>query len=116
MVEIKNILLAWELHNKKVPVVNIAKLCGKHRVTVTNWIKNIEEKGLSQYLEYLSSVRKKERKQRQVSLDTKKKIWDIMSHNSNISGYNIKNLLTEKHGITLSVSKVYAIMKERIIV
>ncbi|MFH1899667.1 MAG: hypothetical protein ABIJ83_00125 [Patescibacteria group bacterium] len=107
------IILAWELYQRNVLINDIANHCGKHRATVSNWINSIKKDGLKNYLNSYETAKKKNRPSRQISFNTKKKIWEIKRINSKVSGYQIQKLLKKKHNISLSISKVYAIIKEK---
>jgi len=108
-----NIILAWELYQKNVSINYIARHCNKHRATISVWINSIKRVGLSNYLNSYESSKKKPRPNRQISHSTKEKIWKIKENNPQISGYKIKELLKRKDNLDLSISKIYAILKEK---
>lgn len=110
MSDIKNILLAWELHQRKVMINDIANHCDKHRSTISRWINGINEIGLREYLYIYRIAKEKKRPGRQINSRVKNLIRSIYLEDP-ISGYKLQKILKKKYNIKVSVSKIYLIMK-----
>lgn len=110
MIDIKNVILAWELHQRKVMINNIANHCDKHRSTISRWISGVNKIGLKEYLDLYRVAKENKRPGRQINSRTKDLIISIYNKNP-ISGYKLQKILKKKYNIKVSVSKIYLIMK-----
>lgn len=112
MNDFTHIVQAWELYQRGVSINNIAYHCHIHRSTLSRWINSIKEIGLSNYVNIYSNAKKGIRPSRQINPRTKQLIWELQKADQNKSGYQIQKTLNLQYHISISISKVYLIMKE----
>ena len=110
------IVLAWELHEQGVPHTHIAQRLNRHRETIILWIQAIKEYGLTSFLERYGQAKKGHRIHRQVDPILKRWIWQIREREMDCCGQKIKYWLDKEHGVSVSVPKIYEILKEKYIV
>lgn len=110
------ITLAWELHEQGVPKIHIAQKLGKHRETIILWIQDIEKYGLLGFLDRYEHAKQGTRIGRQVDPILKRWVWDIREREMDCCGQKIQYFLKEDHGVSISVPKIYEILKEKLII
>ena len=110
------ITIAWELHEQGLPKTHIAQRLGKHRETIILWIQGIEHYGLLGFLERYDHAKKVPRVHRQVDPILKRWIWEIREREYDCCGQKIAYFLEEEHRVSLSVPKIYEILKEKLII
>jgi len=110
------ITLAWELHEQGVPKTHIAHKLGKHRETIILWIQGIQAYGLLGFLERYNQAKKGTRVGRQVDPILKRWVWEIREKEMDCCGQKIQYFLKKDHDISLSVPKIYEILKEKLII
>ena len=110
------ITLAWELHEQGVPKTHIAQQLGKHRETIILWIQGIETYGLLGFLDRYEHAKKVPRIHRQVDPILKRWVWEIRDREMDCCGQKIQYFLKEDHDVSLSVPKIYEILKEKLII
>lgn len=110
------ITLAWELHEQGVPKIHIAQQLGKHRETIILWIQGIETYGLLGFLDRYENAKKVPRIHRQVDPILKRWVWEIREKEMDCCGQKIQYFLREDHGVSLSVPKIYEILKEKLVI
>jgi len=110
------ITLAWELYQQGVPKLHISQRLGKHRETIHLWIRGIQSYGLLPFLGRYQQAKKGERKKRQVDPLLKRWVWAIREREQDCCGQKIAYFLQQEQGISLSVSKIYEILKEKYVI
>lgn len=110
------ITLAWELHEQGVPKIHIAQKLRKHRETIILWIQGIETYGLFGFLDRYEQAKKGTRIGRQVDPILKRWVWDIREREMDCCGQKIQYFLKEDHDVSVSVPKIYEILKEKLII
>lgn len=110
------ITLAWELHEQGVPKTHIAQRLGKHRETIILWIQGIEYYGLLGFLERYEKAKNVSRPKRQVNAVLKRWVWEIREREMDCCGDKILYFLKKEHGVSLSVPKIYEILKEKYVI
>lgn len=108
------ITLAWELYQAGVLKQDIAARLEVNRDTVRLWFKGIEQYGLLPFLEIYLNAKKGERRKRQVDPILKRWIWEIRDREKDCCGQKIDYFLFKEHGVSVSVPKIYEILKEKI--
>ncbi len=110
------ITLAWELHEQGVPKIHIAHRLGKHRETIILWIQGIESYGLLGFLSRYEQAKKGTRIGRQIDPILKRWVWEIREREMDCCGQKIQYFLQEDHDVSVSVPKIYEILKEKLII
>ena len=110
------ITLAWELHEQGVPKIHIAQQLGKHRETIILWIQGIESYGLLVFLDRYEHAKRGARTGRQIDPILKRWVWEIREREMDCCGQKIKYFLKEDHDVSISVPKIYEILKEKLII
>lgn len=110
------IMLAWELHQEEISNTRIAKQLGKNRETIIRWIQGITSLGLLGFLEAFQQAKKGPRMRRQVDALLKQWVWSIREREFDCCGQKIAYYLTKEHQVSLSVSKIYEILKEKYVI
>jgi len=110
------ITLAWELYEQGVPKTHIAQRLGKNRETIILWIQQVEHHGLLEFLSLYEEAKKGPRIHRQVDPILKRWVWEIREREKECCGQKIQYFLTLEHGISISVPKIYEILKEKLII
>lgn len=115
MKQITKITLAWELYEQGMPKMHIAKQLETHRETVHLWIRGITQhpQGLLGYLDSYSKAKKGERPRRQVDAVLKRWIWQIREREMDCCGDKIQYFLKKEHAVSVSIPKIYEILKEK---
>lgn len=117
MKQITKISLAWELFEQGVPKTHIAKQLGIHRETIHLWICGIRAnpQGLVGFLDIYTKAKKGERPKRQVDAILKRWIWQIREREMECCGDKIQYFLKKEHAVSVSIPKIYEILKEKYI-
>lgn len=110
------ITLAWELYEQGVPKIHIAKQLGKHRETITLWIQGVEEFGLREFLNRYEQAKRVPRPTRQVDALLKRWVWEIREREMDCCGDKILYFLRKEHDVSISIPKIYEILKERYVI
>src|SRR5437868_4419154 len=115
MKQMTKISLGWELFEQGMPKAHIAKQLGVHRETVHLWISCIRSnpEGLLGFLDRYSKAKKGERPKRQVDAILKRWIWQIREREMDCCGDKIQYFLKREHGVSVSIPKIYEILKEK---
>lgn len=116
MKQLTKITLVWELFEAGVPQTHIAVRLGINRDTVRVWIKGIKELGLGGFLETYEKAKKGPRLHRQIDPILKRWIWNIRDNHHDCCGQKVAYYLIRDHGISVSVPKIYEILKEKLII
>ena len=113
MQNITKITLAWELYEAGILKQDIARRVEVNRDTIRLWLKGIEKCGLLGYLDQYEKAKKGPRKARQIDPILKRWIWNIREREMNCCGQKIAYFLEREHGVSVSVPKIYEIVKEK---
>ncbi len=113
MNNLTRISLAWELHQKGIPNTHISRHVGRHRETVGLWLKSIKKVGLDAFLYQYESAKKGSRLGRRLNPLIKRWIWDIRAREHDCCGQKIRYFLKKEHNVTVSVPKIYEVLKEK---
>jgi len=116
MQNITKITLAWELYGAGVLKQDIAARLELNRDTIRLWIQGIQTYGLLPFLDRYLKAKKGPRIQRQVHPILKRWVWNIRDTHHDCCGQKIAYYLTRDRGVSLSVPKIYEILKEKIII
>lgn len=116
MQNITKITLAWELHEAGVLQRDIAARLEVNRDTIRLWIGGIQAHGLLPFLEHYLKAKKGPRMRRQVDPVLKRWIWELRDREMDCCGQKIQYFLKEEHRVSVSVPKIYEILKEKLIV
>src|SRR5207253_1471356 len=86
--------------------------------TVHLWISCIRSnpEGLLGFLDRYSKAKKGERPKRQVDAILKRWIWQIREREMDCCGDKIQYFLKREHGVSVSIPKIYEILKEKYVV
>lgn len=109
------ITLTWELHEQGVQIQAIAQRLGKHRETISLWVKRINEVGLLSFLDEYQRAKKGPRQRRQIDPVIKRWVWEIREREMDCCGEKIQYFLEKEHQIKPAVSKIYEILAEKYI-
>ncbi len=107
------IVLAWELYEQGLSKSAIARRLGRHRETIIEWIKAIEQQGLTAFVEASQQACKVPRPARQVDALVKRHIWAVREREHDCCGQKIAYFLEREHGVRLSVPKIYEVLAEK---
>ncbi len=110
------VTLAWELHQQGVPKQHIASKLGKHRETIILWVQGIEQYGLLGFLDHYEKAKKGPRMHRQVNPILKRWVWALRDREQDCCGQKIQYFLRKEYHVSLSVPKIYEILKEKLII
>lgn len=116
MQQITKITLAWELHEAGVVQKDIAAQLEVNRDTLRLWFRSVERYGLLPFLNRYTNAKKGPRVARQVNPILKRWIWEIRDVHHDCCGQKIAYYLTRDHGVSVSVPKIYEILKEKLII
>lgn len=108
----ERIISIWKLHKLGMSKAKLAERFNLSRETVGIWINSIEEVGLSKFIKEYSVAKKVPRPARQVKTSTINLIKELRSKNRLINAKQIRELLTAKFDISISLSKVYEILED----
>ena len=107
------IVLAWELYEQGLSKSAIARRLGRHRETISLWLRGIERHGLKGYVDKTTRACKVARPTRQVDAVVKRWVWSIREREEQCCGQKIAYFLEREHGVQLSVPKIYEILAEK---
>lgn len=110
----EKIAVARALWEQGMSKRGIAGHLGVHRETVGLWLQGIEDKGLVGFVEAYEQAKKKPRKKRQTEAWIKEKVFEIRTREHECCGEKIAYFLRVEFGISLSVSKIYEILGEKL--
>lgn len=116
MHNITKITLAWELYQAGVFKTDVAKRLEVNRDTIRVWIKGTQEYGLLVYLDHYLRAKKGPRRGRQVDPILKRWVWEIRDRERDCCGQKIQYFLREEHRVSVSVPKIYEILKEKLVI
>jgi len=116
MNNITKITLAWELDQAGMMKKDIAQRLEVNRDTIRLWIKGIRASGLLPYLDAYTNAKKGQRKGRQVDPILKRWVWVLRDRERDCCGQKIQYFLREEHHVSVSVPKIYEILKEKLII
>ncbi len=107
------IILAWELFQQGVNKSDIARHLSRDRETIRIWVSGVEKLGLMEFLDHYEGAKKGERKRRQIDSRIKPLVWRIREEEEDCCGQKIAYFLKKDFDISLSVPKIYEILKEK---
>lgn len=111
--QLTKITLALELAEQGTPRTHIAEKLDIGRATLYRWLSGIQESGdIEVFLDKYLSAKKGEREKRKVDGLLKKRIWSLRDK-YDCCGQKIRYFLDEEYGITLGVTSIYKILKEK---
>lgn len=114
MKQINKIALAWELFNQQTAKTHIAEHLDIHRKTVQRWVAGIQVKGsLEAFIDAHLAAKKGPRRKRKVDGLVKILVWGIREDKKSCCGQKIQYFLKEDYGLDLSVTQIYAILREK---
>lgn len=116
MHNITKITLAWELYEAGVLKQDIAARLELNRDTIRLWIQGIQVYGLLPFLGRYLKAKKGPRVHRQVDPVLKRWIWNIRDIHHDCCGQKIAYYLIRDHGVSISVPKIYEILKEKLVI
>lgn len=111
--QITKIALVLELAEQGMCRSHIAEKVGVGRATVYRWLEGIQEAGdLELFVDRYLSAKKTPRKKRKVDGLLKLRIWNLRDI-YDCCGQKIQYFLKEEYGTEISVTQIYAILKEK---
>lgn len=110
------ITLALELYEAGVHKKDIAKRLNVNRDTIRLWLQSVQQYGLLSFLDRYVGAKKGQRKGRQVDPILKRWIWEIREREHDCCGQKIAYFLEREHDVSVSVPKIYEIVKEKWII
>lgn len=113
---ITKITLAWELYEAGILKKDIATSLEVNRDTIRLWLKGVEEHGLLVFLDHYQNAKKGEREKRQVDPILKRRVWEIREREMDCCGQKIAYFLQKEYNVSISVPKIYEILKEKYII
>jgi len=116
MHNITKITLAWELYEAGILKKDIAARLEVNRDTIRLWIGSIQRYGLLSFLDRYLKAKKGARLGRQVDSVLKRWVWDLRERELDCCGQKIQYFLREEHQVSISVPKIYEILKEKLII
>jgi transposase len=116
MQNITKITLAWELYEAGVLKKDIAARLEVNRDTVRLWTTGIQAYGMLPFLDRYLKAKKGPRIHRQVDPVLKRWIWEIRDTHHDCCGQKIAYYLSRDHGVSVSVPKIYEILKEKLVI
>lgn len=116
MQNITKIALAWELAGSGMQKKEIASQLKVNRDTIRLWLKGVEEHGLLAFLDLYQKAKKGSRPQRQIDPILKRWVWGIREREMDCCGQKVAYWLEKEHGVSVSVPKIYEIIKEKYVV
>lgn len=116
MHNLTKITLAWELHEAGVMKQDIAARLAVNRDTIRLWINGIAQYGLLPFLDHYANAKKGPRRGRQVDPILKRWIWVLRDREADCCGQKIQYFLREEHQVSVSVPKIYEILKEKLVI
>jgi len=116
MNNITKITLAWELAEVGVLKKEIAQRLEVNRDTIRLWMRGVHREGLLGYLDSYTNAKKGPRRGRQVDPILKRWVWEIREREMDCCGQKIAYFLREDHQVSISVPKIYEILKEKLVI
>lgn len=111
--QLTKITLAVELAEQGVCKSHIAERVGIGRATLYRWLSGIREAGdLELFVDRYLSARKGPRKKRKVDGLLKLRVWNLRDR-YDCCGQKIQYFLKKEYNTKLSVTEIYAILKEK---
>lgn len=111
--QLTKITLALELADQGVCRSHIAEKVGIGRATLYRWLDGVQEAGdLELFVDRYLSAKKGPRKKRKVDGILKLRVWNLRDR-YDCCGQKIQYFLKEEYGTELSVTEIYAILKEK---
>lgn len=107
------IILCKELLDEGVPKTHIADRLEVNRDTVRLWSHDIDDLGLTGFLDKYEASKKGPRVKRQVDPILKRWVWEIREREMDCCGQKILYFLKKEHNVSLSVPKIYEILAEK---
>ena len=114
--QLTKISLAWELFECGVPKAHIASQLGVQRETVHLWVKGILKYGHLEFLDRYTKAKRVPRPGKQVDPILKRWVWEIRERELDCCGQKIQYFLDTEHNVSISVPKIYEILKEKYVV
>lgn len=113
--QLTKIALVLELAEQGMCKSHIAEKVGVGRATVYRWLDGIQESGdLELFVDHYLSAKKTSRKKRKVDGLLKLRIWNLRDI-YDCCGQKIQYFLKEEYNTEISVTQIYAILKEKYI-
>lgn len=116
MQNITKITLAWELYEAGVLKQDIAHRLEVNRDTIRLWLKGIKQHGLLPFLDAYTNAKKGPRIHRQVDPVLKRWVWELREREKDCCGQKIQYFLRTEYKVSISVPKIYEILKEKLII
>jgi len=116
MQNITKITLAWELYGAGILKKDIASRLEVNRDTIRLWLKGVREDGLLVFLDHYQKAKKGPREGRQVDPILKRRVWEIREREMDCCGQKIAYFLKKEYNTSISVPKIYEILKEKYII
>lgn len=111
--QLTKITLALELIEQGVCRSHIAEKVGIGRATLYRWLSGIQKAGdLELFVDRYLSAKKGPRKKRKADGLLKLHVWNFRDR-YDCCGQKIRYFLKEEYGTELSVTEIYAILKEK---
>lgn len=110
------IILARELWEAGIQKQDIASRLEVNRDTIRRWLNGMNEYGVLKYLDLYGKAKKGPRKARQVDPVLKRWVWEIREREMQCCGQKIAYFLQQEHAVSISVPKIYEILKEKWVV
>ncbi len=116
MKQITKITLTWELVQAGMAKVHIAEKLHISRATLYRWVEGIEAAGdVERFLDRYLAAKKGPRQRRTVNGWIKAVIYDIRREHQECCGQKIQYFLQHDYGISLGVTTIYRILREKYI-
>lgn len=116
MQNITKITLAWELYEAGILKKDIASRLEVNRDTIRLWLKGVKKHGFLVFLDNYQNAKKGQREKRQVDPILKRRVWEIREREMDCCGQKIAYFLKKEYNTSISVPKIYEILKEKYII
>lgn len=94
-------------------ITKIAQTLEIHRRTASRWRKEIDKMGIHKFKEKYKNAKKGRRRRNKTPEYIKVKICNIREEFLHCCGQKVRYILSQREGITLSVSTIYRVLNER---